>query len=310
MPHGDGEIAHEGATVVVEDGTGDVLPADRVGSIENDHVEPVLGRLFEDEAERGDVGVEASAGVLDVEDERVDALQLFGGRSLALAVQAVDRRARGAISAILDLLVPVAGEAVLGAEDRYQRDVRSVVEHVGGATAVARAAGVVGHEPHVATRKRSELVGDQAIDPQLDHALAGGASSRPEGEASEILPQLGDVTLLVGVKAAGEQDEGGAGLGVDPEVRPGKAGVADAVREERVAETVARVGRVHGGREGTYRRRGEDAGPIGDALAGEHDREPRHVVGRADHAEDRLRHRCRAGRHRGQCGWILRRSFG
>ena len=76
------------ARVAIAHGTFDEHAADRIRAVEHEEFQFRIGRGGEAFADRGDVGVEAAADVLDVEDERVEPGELFGRRRAAFAVEA------------------------------------------------------------------------------------------------------------------------------------------------------------------------------------------------------------------------------
>ena len=69
-------------------GPGDPLAAERVRAIEHDQLDPRLGRRLEAEQHRARVGVEADAGVLQIDHQRVEAGEI-------LRATASSRRRRG-----------------------------------------------------------------------------------------------------------------------------------------------------------------------------------------------------------------------
>ncbi len=108
MPWRTGSVVprDEAALGAVEHRPFDAHAADRVRTVEHDELLPcACAAAVEAFAHRGDVGVEAAADVLDVEDQRVEAVELFGGRRAAFAVEAVDRQAGLLVARVADLLV-------------------------------------------------------------------------------------------------------------------------------------------------------------------------------------------------------------
>ncbi len=165
------------------------------------------------------------------------------------AVEAEDRQAGGLVDGVADLRVDQAADAVLGAEQRDQLDLGGLVQHVDGGAAVARPAGVVRNQSDTLPLERFELALDQHVDTAVD--LMDGIVGRDRGvgdgrgdDRGELASQ-GDRRRLVPlrVQPAGEQDDEGVGLGIDPEAGAGEAGVAEAAG----AEPVAARGAVAGG---------------------------------------------------------------
>jgi len=73
-----------------------------------------LGCFFHRIRHRRRVSVEAHAGILNIEDEGVEALEHFIGRPARLAVQTENRESGCGIGRGWHSLVSLAGEAVLG----------------------------------------------------------------------------------------------------------------------------------------------------------------------------------------------------
>ena len=87
----------------IEQRTVDLDAADRIRTVEHDEPDAVLGGGFHRVAHGRDVGVEARANVLNVEDQRVDAREHLGGRPAGFAVQAVDGDAGIRVAAVVDV---------------------------------------------------------------------------------------------------------------------------------------------------------------------------------------------------------------
>ena len=123
---------------------GDFHAADRIGPIEHDNFDVVLGPRFQDQAERADVRVIAAAHILDVVDQGVDALQQIGGRLTARAIEAVHRQTGFFVLSVTDVFIDGAADAVLGAEQGDEFDAVGMREQIDRRSASAIAAGVVG----------------------------------------------------------------------------------------------------------------------------------------------------------------------
>ena len=138
---------------------------DRVGAVEHDESHAVLGARFHAVPHRRDIGVEAATDVLDVEHDRVDALQHLLRRLACLAVERPDRQARRVVLAVADaFLVELALQSVLGREDRDELDGRKVRKDVDRATAVRGEAGVVRHEADLAAFELLAVVAREHVD--------------------------------------------------------------------------------------------------------------------------------------------------
>src|SRR5579885_2261913 len=94
--------------------------ANRIGAIEHDYLELVLSSGLQDIAQGGDIGVKATANVLNVVNESVNPRQLLGRGTLTLAVETEDRQAGLLVLAIRHGGVHDAADAVLGAEQRHE----------------------------------------------------------------------------------------------------------------------------------------------------------------------------------------------
>jgi hypothetical protein len=78
--------------------------------------------------QRRDIGVKPRAHVLNVEDKRVDILEVFSRRRLVLAVKAINRQARLFISRVGNVrLIERAANSVLRGEKRNKLYVGSFV---------------------------------------------------------------------------------------------------------------------------------------------------------------------------------------
>ena len=140
------EVADEAELRLVEHRALDLKPVDRVRPVEHDDRHLPLRRLLHGIGHRRHVGVEARADVLEIDDERVDAVEHRRRRPAAVAVERVDRQAGLGVGFGRHVGVEHAADAVLGAEQRDQLDVLGVVQQVDRGRAVPRAAGVVRDE--------------------------------------------------------------------------------------------------------------------------------------------------------------------
>ena len=81
---GQGHVVDVGFAAGVGDGALDFFAADGVGAVEDDDFEIVAYGFFccggfEEVADGGLIGVEADAGVLQVDDDGVEVFEVFGG---------------------------------------------------------------------------------------------------------------------------------------------------------------------------------------------------------------------------------------
>ena len=120
-------------------------PLDRsaggIGPVEHPHALAMLGGGFEHVKQGRDVGVDAAAEVLQVDQDRVERAHRLAGRAAVLAVEAEDGDSVGRVGEVRGLhhiVLEVAADAMLGAEHgghvqpgRGQRveAVRQVVGH-------------------------------------------------------------------------------------------------------------------------------------------------------------------------------------
>ena len=269
---------------------GDLAAPDRVGAVENqDVLAALLGRL-QDQAERRDVGVEPSPDVLDIVDQDVDPLEVPGLGLAVPPVQADDRQAGRLIPAVGDRGVDLAANAVLGAEEFDELHARCPEEDVDRRGPAARPAGMIRDQPDFPIPQRPEALLDQDVDPASDRldgeqrwwsgSVRDGSAGRrrSRGRAPARLQPgrdrprgcIGDggggqgrnleaerrrrSPTTVGMQPAGQDDDEGLGLGIDPETRAGEAGVPEA--------QWGRTGRL-AGRSGSFERPSpvRDAGP-------------------------------------------------
>ena len=125
VPHRDRKLADERLEAVLEDGAFDLHAANRVGPVADDHLEPVSLRRTQAVGHRVDEGVDAGTDVLQVDDQRVEPRQHFGGRLARLTVKRVDRHAPPPVFGVRGLdhvVLEVGPKPVLRAEYRGQRD--------------------------------------------------------------------------------------------------------------------------------------------------------------------------------------------
>ena len=124
MTHRDGEETDERFEAGAERLALDVDAVDRVGTIADDDRNAVPAARLQAVRHRVDVGVDAGADVLQVDDQDIEAAQHGIGRLARLAVQRVDRNPPRRVVAVRRLdhvVLDVRAEPVLRAEDGGQR---------------------------------------------------------------------------------------------------------------------------------------------------------------------------------------------
>src|SRR5262245_35517884 len=82
-----------------------IYPVDRIDPVQNDESDIVSGSFFHGQSHGRDVSVEASADVLNIEDERVDPFEHFSSRLPHLSIETVNRQAGLFVLRITDLLM-------------------------------------------------------------------------------------------------------------------------------------------------------------------------------------------------------------
>ena len=111
--------AGEGEIVGVEHRPFDVVAGEGVGAVENIEGDFRFRRFLHGVEHGGFVGVEAHAGILNIEDQGVDSRQHFGRGTVGGAVEAPDAESGGRVGRIGDAgMVFHAGEAVFGRKKR------------------------------------------------------------------------------------------------------------------------------------------------------------------------------------------------
>ncbi len=90
--------------------------AERIGTVEDEKSDVAFCGFLHAIAHRCRVRVEPDAGVLNVEDQRVNALEHFIGGTERFAIQTMDGKAGGGIFGGRNLFIVVSGETVLRAE--------------------------------------------------------------------------------------------------------------------------------------------------------------------------------------------------
>ena len=121
------ELADERFEPLDEQRPFDVVAADRVWPIAHDDRNAMPRAGAQAVGHRVDVGVDASADVLQIDDEHIEAGEHRGRRFARLTVEGIHRHATSRVVGVRRLdhvVLHVGSEPVLRAEDRRQRDVR------------------------------------------------------------------------------------------------------------------------------------------------------------------------------------------
>ena len=98
---------------------------------------PVLGRRFEGQDQGADVGVEAHAGALEIEDQGIETLEVLRRRFSALSIEADDRQPAVRIHAARDVFTRrrPAPQTVLRGQQAHHIELR-VAQHIDGVASV------------------------------------------------------------------------------------------------------------------------------------------------------------------------------
>ena len=207
--------------------------ADGIHAVENDEFFLRQRGGFEGNAERGGVGVEAGADVLDIENKGVEVAELLGlgrvgpenggsvvgvglaGRAFrGVAVETVNREFGFFVDGVADFFVGRPADAVFGAEERDEFEVFRGVEQIDGAAAVAVAAAVVGDETDAQAAQAGEVLAHEHVDP-VEHG-AGVATDGLGRESAERAAEGTGVAFAVGVDAVGEKKHERLRGGIEP----------------------------------------------------------------------------------------------
>src|SRR6185436_4214834 len=102
------------------DGAFDRDTVDGVDAVEHNEFDPCFGRSLHTEAHGGRVSIKATADVLNVVDQRVETLELFGRGRAARTIKTVHRKTCFFVGAVVNLLIELSTDAMLGAEECFQ----------------------------------------------------------------------------------------------------------------------------------------------------------------------------------------------
>ncbi len=186
----------------------DTLTPERVRPVEDDELDPRVAGGVEAVQQRAHVRVEAHAAVLQVVDERVEALEVFRGRLRLLAIEAHQGEAGLRVLAALDLLARgrAALQPVLGAEDAH--DLHAVLlEHVDGMVSFRRDRGGMGDEADLLALQGRALLRVEHFQADADAARGTRGRARAGPGAALALGLRRGVTAGEGVVAASGRDD-------------------------------------------------------------------------------------------------------
>jgi len=199
------KIRGEGSLVRIEHRSFDDFAADWIGAVQNEERNVVLGGGLHAVGHRRRVRVKPHAGILNVEDQRINADEHIVGGPPIVTVEAEHGEARGRIFGGKKLFVFAAGETVLRTEKRDELHACGVHQNVNGATSLRIEAGVIGDQANVFSTKRGELLGFENVEADL-HAgcvtrvfgrLRGGGGGE-QGQANYKFERRGKHRLVFG----------------------------------------------------------------------------------------------------------------
>ena len=177
-PDRDRVDGREGEPVRVRGRPLDDLAADRVRAVEDDDGDLRLRALLHHVRHRGEVGVEADAGVLQVDDDGVEPLEVLRRGAPLLPVEGDDGEPGRRVDGVGDLLVEGRGDAVLRGEEADELHAGGLrllrEEDRRGRPAVARHAGGVRQEGDALSLQRGEAGGLEDVDARADVERKGG----------------------------------------------------------------------------------------------------------------------------------------
>src|SRR6266481_3673453 len=126
VPHRRWKISDEICFVGVEHRAFHDFTAERIGTVENEESDLAFGGFLHAISHRCRVRVKPDAGVLNVEDECVNALEHFIRGTERFAIETMDGKAGGGIFGGSDLFIVAAGEAMLRTEQSNQLNPRGM----------------------------------------------------------------------------------------------------------------------------------------------------------------------------------------
>ena len=171
----------------------DLRAADRVRAVADDDLEALLARRLQAVRHRVDVGVDAHADVLEVDDEHVEVAQHLGRRLARLAVQRVDRHAADLVMGVprLDhVVLHVGPEPVLGPEDSGEPCARVRQQPVGDVAQAGVHRGRVADDPDPAAVEAVRRQQTVASEQQRHFTIIGGPALASDQRALIDYPPL------------------------------------------------------------------------------------------------------------------------
>ena len=162
VPHRHRHPADEAGEVRIQDRPLEDVAAERIGPVEHKDGNALLGRRLKTKAQRPEVGVNARADVLQVDDQDIETLEHRLSRFSHIGVKTVHRDLSQRIKRVrrLDHVVLLLGpQAVLRSEQRRQLARQALAEDfIGGAEAgVDRR--LIHHQPEPGTAQDLRRVG-------------------------------------------------------------------------------------------------------------------------------------------------------
>src|ERR1043166_1104687 len=230
---------------------------ERVDPVQNEILDSCLSRGLHAQAHCSGVSVESATDILNVVNEHIQALKLFGRWLAGLAIKAVDGKTCIFVGAIGEVFASQSADAVLRTEQGPQGHSRRILEQVNRGQTISVVAGMIGDKANTLAFERCELVLCQHVyavehlgPPAVKRGLSlirvhfGSARLKRSRHAHKIevadsfrrqCPQLGsqgaDAALLVRMVAVGKNDQKRLGERINPDrsARPARV----AVRAER-----------------------------------------------------------------------------
>ena len=165
----------------------DLVAANRVGTIADNHRQSAARRGTQAVRHRVDVGVDPRPDILEIDDEHVEPREHVGRRLTRVAVEREHRHLAQAVLAVRGLdhvVLQVRAEAMLRPEERRQRDVRIRMQPIGGVRQAAVDRGRVADQTDAAAGNQTSIDGEQAIDAGCDDLAADDRGNRHNGDCS------------------------------------------------------------------------------------------------------------------------------
>ena len=185
--------AHEGAAGGgVQHRAVHIVPVG-VGAVEDDKGDSLFGAGFHHIVQRGDIGIEAAADILKVEEHAIHILQLLRRGLLVLAVEADDGQTRLGVSAVVHLGARRRGAAEAVFRTEYLGDVHTRAEQGIHKVCCPHHRGLVCHHRSatlIAALAEQEHRGEHLMAPQV-LGTCGKSGIWRKGFIPEILIALG-----------------------------------------------------------------------------------------------------------------------